>query len=370
MSKNEISVPFNDLLRIHKPLIPQFNECLTSAIQSSNFVNGQIVSEFENNLAKAEGLNFAASTSTGTSAIELTLKALGIGPGDEVVTTSFTFVATVFSILQVGAVPVLVDINGNDCLIDPDTITKSISKKTKAIIVVSLHGRLDHVNLYEDIAKRYGLYLILDASQSHLARWNSNNQGKYFDAMTLSFYPGKNLGSLGEGGAVLSDNSKIIEMVRIMRDWGSKQKYVHDYWGGNYRMQSIQAGFLNIKLPYLSEWTIERKKIAQKYISSLNPEILRSPVSQNGDNVYHIFDILVKNREKVIAHLVEQKISTGIHYPSIVQDNNAYRDKIKQLSPCENAKKLANTTLSLPLFPGLTDEELETVIDAINSYYD
>jgi dTDP-4-amino-4,6-dideoxygalactose transaminase len=370
MSKNRISVPFNDLVRIHKPLIPEFNDCLTKIIQSSGFVNGQIVSEFENNLAQAEGLNYAASTSTGTSAIELTLKALGIGPGDEVLTTSFTFVATVHSILQVGAMPVLVDVNENDCLIDPELTIKGISKKTKAIIVVSLHGRLDHVDLYETIAKRHGLYLILDASQSHLARWDNNNQGKYFDAITLSFYPGKNLGSLGEGGAVLSNNFEIIEKIKIMKDWGSKQKYVHDYWGGNYRMHSIQAGFLNIKLPYLLGWTIERKNLARKYIDNLTPHILNLPISKQGDNVYHIFDVLIVDREKMITYLTEQNISTGIHYPRVVQDNKAYSNKVKQLSACDNALKLAKTTLSLPLFPGLTDEEQESVIYAVNSYYD
>lgn len=368
MLKNSAVVPFNDLSRVHKSLTGEFIQCLSQIIDKSEFVNGSEIPKFETGLADIEGMAYSAATSTGTSAIELALRAFGIGKGDEVITTSFTFVATVHSILQVGALPVLVDISQTDCLLDPNQIEGSITSNTRAIIVVSLHGRLDHINEYRKIADKYGLFLILDGSQSHLARWKKVHQGKFFDAMTLSFYPGKNLGSLGEAGAVLSDRADVIESVKLMRDWGAKRRYEHAVWGSNYRVHNLQAGFLNIKLPFLEAWTLERKRLAEIYYKNLPARFLRKQISNEGDNVYHIFDIIIEDREKFMSYLLDQGISTAIHYPKTINQHLAYKDNIRLGSTIKNSSLLAKRTVSLPLFPGLTNDEQGRVIDVIENY--
>lgn len=365
MSRN-LSVPFNDLSRIHLPLIDHFTASLTKLVESSSLVLGEEVALFEDELALAEGVAFAIGVSNGTSAIELTLRALGVGQGDEVITTAFTFVATSFSILQTGATPVLVDIDPLTGLLDPAGIEQAITPKTKALVFVTLHGRVENLDRIHAICKAHDLRFVIDAAQSHLGTFSGRPQSEFCDATTLSFYPGKNLGALGEGGAVLTNSKEMKDRLLLMRDWGASEKYNHTSWGGNFRLESLQASFLRIKLHELKTWTQDRERIADIYRQALNPDCLMKPITQESSHVFHIFSIRVKNREEFCDHLNQNKIGFGFHYPRAIHEQPAYASQVSTPTSLSNAEHLARTTISLPLFPGQTDSEINKVIEIVN----
>ena len=316
-------VPFNDLFRIHKPLLDEFTGVLINTIENSNLVLGDEVSLFENELAEAEKCKFAIGVNNGTSAIELALRALDIGPGDEVITTAFTFVATCFSILQTGAVPVLIDINPLTGLLDSSRIENAISPRTKALVLVTLHGRVENLEYIQTICKKNGLHFVIDAAQSHLGTFNDRSQSEFCDVATLSFYPGKNLGALGEGGAVLTNSKEISDRVKVMRDWGAIQKYNHEVWGGNFRLESLQASFLRIKLRELRAWTLDRQRIGNIYRQKLNSDLLMNPILEFGSHVYHIFSILVQDKAKFCNSLTKYGVGFGFHYPRAIHQQPA-----------------------------------------------
>lgn len=366
MSSNE-SVPFNDLLRIHHPLIDEFTASLTRLVESSSLVLGKEVASFEHELALAEGSDFAIGVNNGTSAIELTLRALGIGAGDEVITTAFTFVATCFSILQTGATPVLIDIDPLTGLLDPTGIERVITPKTKALVFVTLHGRVENLDRIRAVCKAHNLRFVIDAAQSHLGTFSGMPQSKFCDAATLSFYPGKNLGALGEGGAILTNSNELKDRLLLMRDWGASEKYNHTSWGGNFRLESLQASFLRIKLRELKKWTQDRKRIAGIYRQALNSDCLMNPITQESSHVFHIFSITVRNREVFCSHLNQNKIGFGFHYPKAIHQQPAYAGQVSTPTSLSNAEYLAKTTVSLPLFPGQTDSEINRVIEVVNN---
>ena len=366
MSINDNSIPFNDMSRIHGPLLPQFKERLGDLVESSHLVLGTEVELFEKELAEIEGSRFAVGVNSGTSAIELTLRALDIGKDDEVITTSFTFVATCFAILQTGATPVLIDINPGTGLLDPNCVKDAITKRTRALVFVTLHGRVEGLSELQEICKLNGLAFIIDAAQSHLGTFKDLPQSKFCDAATLSFYPGKNLGALGEAGAVITDSAEIAEKIKIMRDWGAKEKYHHNSWGGNFRLETIQAGFRRIKLPHLRNWTENRKHIAGSYQALLDPEILMGPIKNDGSHVFHIYSIKCPKRDDVVKSLSNFNIGFGFHYPKAVHEQAAYKNKVMVPNPLPNAEALAKTTLSIPLFPEQRDWEVEKVITVLN----
>jgi dTDP-4-amino-4,6-dideoxygalactose transaminase len=363
-------VQFNDLTRIHVPLQGLFHEKLDKVIQESSYVLGSEVSEFETELAKLEGVTHAVGVSNGTAAIELSLRALGIGVGDEVLTTSFTFVATTFAILEVGAVPVLVDINPYTGLIDLEKLKSGLSNKTKALVLVTIHGRASDLSDYRSFCDKHGLAFIIDGAQSHMAKNDGRSFSSYADISTLSFYPGKNLGALGEGGAVLTDTLELREKVICMRDWGATEKYRHETWGGNFRLEAIQAAFLNIKLEHLENWTKERIAIAARYDEGLAANIKMESTKDAFEHVYHIYPIRVERRDNFSSQLKSELIGHGFHYPIAVHQQLFYRDKVKQVMPLPNAENLAATTLSLPIFPGMTNEEIDRVLYVIEGIND
>jgi dTDP-4-amino-4,6-dideoxygalactose transaminase len=362
------SVPFNDLSRIHQPLLGQFKESLTRLVENSSLVLGEEVGLFEQELALAEGCDFAIGVNNGTSAIELALRSLNIGTGDEVITTAFTFVATCFSILQTGAIPVLVDIDPLTGLLDPVGIEQVISPKTKALVFVTLHGRVENLEQIRDICKRYNLRFVIDAAQSHLGTFNEKPQTAFCDVATLSFYPGKNLGALGEGGAILTNSQEVNDRLRLMRDWGANEKYNHTVWGGNFRLEPLQASFLRIKLRELKSWTKERQRVADIYRRKLNPDYLMKPKSQESSHVYHIFSIVTGSRGEFCNHLNENQIAFGFHYPKAIHQQPAFEGKLLKPVSLSNSEWLANTTVSIPIFPGQTHEEIEKVIESVNKW--
>jgi dTDP-4-amino-4,6-dideoxygalactose transaminase len=366
MSSTEQEIPFNDLFRIHQPLLGKFHEALEKIVTNSNFVLGQEVEGFEKSLCKAEDSQFAVCLNSGTSALELALRACGVREGDEVITTALTFVATCFAILQTGARPVLVDIESNTGLMNIDLVRSAITKKTKAVVFVTLHGRVDGLEDLNKLCSENGLQFIIDSAQSHLGTFDNKAQANFCDAATLSFYPGKNLGALGEGGAVLTNSRILDSKIRMMRDWGAIEKYSHSEWGGNFRLEPIQAAFLNIKINKLHEWTEERRKIANSYHTSISPKLLMQEVSPKGSHVFHIFSILTNSRDSFISNFKKYKIGHGIHYPKAIHQNTWYQDRVIVPKSLENAEKFAKNTLSIPLFPGQTDEEVARVITLLN----
>ena len=362
---NRKVVPFNDLSRIHENLESDFISETKQIVSNSAFVLGQKVVNFESQYASLEQANFCVGVDNGTNSIELMLRAVGVSANDEVITSAMTFIATIFAIERIGAIPVLVDTLPNSPLMDYSQIQRKISKRTKAILMVTLHGRIEYLNEFQEIASKNNLILLIDGAQSHLGRFQNLPLVNFADAVSTSFYPGKNLGSLGEGGAVLTNSQEIAEKIKLYRDWGAKEKYMHDSWGGNFRLHSIQAAFLTIKLRHLTDWTAERKQIGNRYLSEITNSVVRPPVQEIGDHVYHIFDIRVSNRLKAISVLEEHEIAWGIHYPKAVSSNKAFQHLGKVTY--QNATEFADTTLSIPLFPGMLEEEIARVISAVNS---
>jgi dTDP-4-amino-4,6-dideoxygalactose transaminase len=366
MSNSNVGVPFNDLTRIHKPLLAEFQNSLERIVLESNFVLGKEVENFEKSLSSIENCKHAICVNSGTSALELALRSCGVGVGDEVITTSLTFVATCFSIVQVGAVPVLVDIELSTGLMNLNLLKSAITTKTKALVFVTLHGRVDLLAELNQFCKDNGLKFIIDAAQSHLGNFEGMPQTQYCDVATLSFYPGKNLGALGEGGAVLTNSEVISERIKVMRDWGAVEKYTHTEWGGNFRLEPIQAAFLSIKIRNLLDWTNARQKVALAYNSLISPILLMDRVSLQGSHVQHIFAITTPNRELFIRRFKELNIGYGLHYPNAIHQNLWYRDRVKVSGVLVNAEKFAERTLSLPIFPEQTEEEIERVIQVVN----
>jgi dTDP-4-amino-4,6-dideoxygalactose transaminase len=356
-------VPFNDLSRIHKPLLQDFIKATSNILDSSNFVLGEAVSEFEKKYASLEEVEHCVSVDNGTNAIELMLRAVGIKAGDEVITTAFTFIATVFAIERIGAIPVLVDVEQNSPLMSPLKIEEKISGKTKAILVVSLHGRVANVHQYAAIATRHKLLLLLDGAQSHLSNFDGVKTSKHFLAISTSFYPGKNLGSLGEGGAVLTNDETVAKKVRLYRDWGAEKKYEHSVWGGNFRLHALQAKFLSIKLDGIEKWTEQRRNIGNFYNENISTALQREKLKKIDDHVYHIYEIRVTNRLRAIEKLDKLGISWGIHYPKNIPSTPAYQHLRVDQYP--NSEKFAAETISLPLFPEMTLIEQERVISAV-----
>ena len=367
LSNPKIEVQFNDLTRIHAPLKASFHKKLDEAIKDSNYVLGLEVREFETQLAKLESVSYAVGVNNGTSAIELSLRALGIGVGDEVLTTPFTFVATTFAILETGAIPVMVDINPHTGLVDLEKLKLGLSKQTKALVLVTIHGRASNLSHYRTFCKENGLAFIIDGAQSHMARNEGRSFASFADISTLSFYPGKNLGALGEGGAVLTDSLDLRDKVISMRDWGATEKYKHENWGGNFRLEAIQAAFLNVKINHLENWTRERIAIAARYDQELSGNLKMDSVDDEFEHVYHIYPIWVKERDYFSSKMKFELIGHGFHYPIAVHQQVFYRDKVKMAMPLPNAENLAAATLSLPIFPGMTSDEVDRVLYVIRT---
>ena len=367
MSNKLNPIPFNDLTRIHLPLLDEFKDNLGRLVTNSSLVLGEEVALFENELAVAEGCRYVVGVNSGTTAIELALRALGVGEGDEVITTAFTFVATCFAIIQTGATPVLVDINPLSGLMNPDLLEKVITPRTKAVVFVTLHGRVENLEEIQSFCHRNNLYFVIDAAQSHLGVFNGEPQTNFCDVATLSFYPGKNLGALGEGGAVLTNSPEVRNRIAIMRDWGAEEKYNHVYWGGNFRLESLQASFLRTKLRHLLSWTKERQEIAKLYTGKLQPNLLMNEVSSGGSHVYHIFAIQSNQRSVIVDLLNREGIGYGFHYPRAIHQQPAYLGRIKTPIELGYSEWLANTTLSIPLFPCQTPAEIDSVIRVLNS---
>jgi dTDP-4-amino-4,6-dideoxygalactose transaminase len=296
----------------------------------------------------------------------LTLRAMGIGAGHEVITTTHTFIATAEAIGLCGARPVFVDIRGDTMLMDPELVEAAITPRTRAIIAVHLYGQPCEMDRLGSIAAKHGLRLIEDAAQAHGARWRGRRVGALGDAACFSFYPGKNLGAYGDGGAVVSADKKLIDRITMLANHGRREKYTHEFEGVNSRLDGIQAAVLRVKLKYLDRWSERRRELAGRYMGGLKDSAVRLPVvAVDAESVWHLFVVRVKNREGFQSGLKAVGIDTGVHYPIPLHRQPAYAYLNLLVGSLPVAEEVAGQIVSLPLYPEMTGEQIDGVCEAV-----
>ena len=365
-----VQVPYLDLGKIHKPIQEQLDEAYRNVMERQWFIGGVADKEFEQEFAAYCGTKECIGVGNGLDAIRLIMLAYGIGKGDEVIVPANTFIATVLAVTEVGATPIFVDADKNTYNIDIDKIEEKITNRTKAIIAVHLYGRIVEMDRICDIAKKYSLKVIEDAAQSHGAVYKGKKAGNWGDAAAFSFYPGKNLGALGDAGAVVTNETALSEKIRAIGNYGSHEKYRHVYKGCNSRLDELQAAFLSVKLNCLDEWNKERQEIAGRYMDGIkNSKIILPMSSDNAEgNVYHVYPVLVENRDAFIQYLKEKGIVAMVHYPIPIVLQRAYAEYAEQIDKYPVTKKICEQEVSLPLYPGMSEEQVEWVIACANNY--
>jgi len=342
-------IPFVDLKAQYSNIKSEIDSAIQNILDSSQFVLGKEVSAFEEDFAAYCQTKYAIGVNSGTSALHLALLAAGIGPGDEVITVSMTFVATVAAIVYTGAKPVFVEVNPNSYCMDSNKLEAAITKHTKAIIPVHLYGQMADMDPILEIAKRHNLLVIEDAAQAHGAEYNGHRAGSMGDLGCYSFYPGKNLGAYGEGGAVVTNNPEYNRTIRMLRDWGAEKKYQHVLKGYNYRMEGFQGAILRVKLRHLENWTEARRAHAKLYNQALKNTGVKTPDEMPyARHVYHVYGICTPNRDLVQQSLQKAEIQSGIHYPIPVHLLPAYADLGYKSGDFPITEKIANEELSLP----------------------
>ncbi|MDX9906525.1 MAG: DegT/DnrJ/EryC1/StrS family aminotransferase [Bacteroidales bacterium] len=366
-----MNIPFLNLRAQYDLIKDEFSSKLEQVLQRSAFAGGPFVEEFEKDFAAFSGCKHAIGVGNGTEALWMALIGLGIGQGDEVITTPNTFIATTEAISFCGASPVFVDVDERTGNMDPAMLPRAITGRTKAIIPVHLHGQTADMAPIMDIATRHNLYVIEDACQAHDAEYKTKKAGTMGAAGCFSFYPGKNLGAFGEAGAVTTDDDRLAAAIRMFRDHGQAKKYHHSIIGWNCRMDGIQGAVLAVKLKHLRTWTEGRRKNAALYTSLLrNLDELALPVEADfARHVYHIYAIRTERRDALLNFLQGRGIGCGIHYPVPIHLQEAYRHMGHKSGDFPIAEKLAATTLSLPMFPELTEEQITYVADAIHKFF-
>jgi dTDP-4-amino-4,6-dideoxygalactose transaminase len=355
-------IPFLDLKAQYQQTKPEIDAAVVRAINSANFVLGPEVEAFEERFAGYCQAEHCAAVNSGTSALHLALLAAGIGPGDEVITVSMTFVATTAAILYAGATPVFVDVDPVTWTMDPRLIEAKITPRTKAIMPVHLHGLVADMDPILEIARRRGLFVIEDAAQAHGAEYKGRRAGSIGHLGCFSFYPGKNLGAYGEGGAVVTNDAELARRIGLLRNWGQESKYSHVMKGYNYRMDAIQGAVLTVKMHHIEAWTEARRAVAAQYDRLLaNYPCGRPTPPTHSRHVYHVYAIEVAQRDSVQKALSAAGISTAIHYPVPVHLQHAYADLHPGSGDLPVTEALASRFLSLPIYPELRPEQISKV---------
>lgn len=359
-------IPFLDLKAQYGAIKDEVNPAIQEVLDSCEFTLGSKVAAFEERFATYCGVNHAIAVNSGTSALHLALLAAGVGPGDEVITVPFTFVATIAAIDYTGARTVFVDIDPRSFTMDVTAIESAITPNTKAIVPVHLYGQPADMAPIQEIARRRGLVVIEDAAQAHGSEYTCRRTGSLGDMGCFSFYPGKNLGAYGEGGMVTTNNPANAHTIRMLRDWGAERKYEHVLKGFNYRMDSIQGAVLGVKLRHLDAWTEGRRAVAAQYDRLLADSGVATPAEMPyARHVYHVYAIRTPNRQVWRSALDERGIQTGIHYPFPIHLLPAYSDLGYRRGQFPHAEKAAAEVLSLPIFPELTEAQCEAVATVI-----
>jgi len=355
-------IPFVDLKAQYRSLKPEIDRAIQQVLDESQYILGPAVSAFERDFAAFCQTTEAIGVNSGTSALHLALLAVGVRPGDEVITVPFTFVATVSAIEYSGARPVLVDVEPDYWTMDPAKLEAAITPRTKAIMPVHLYGQPADMDPILAIAEKHGIPVIEDACQSHGSEYHGRRCGSMGRLGCFSFYPGKNLGAYGEGGAVVTNDPALATRVRLLRAWGEETRYEHKYRGFNYRMDGIQGAVLGVKLKHLESWTEARRSRAASYSRALGDAPITPPVERPGvRHVYHVYVVRSSDRDGLRARLTDAGIQTGVHYPIPVHLQPGYRDLGYSAGDFPVAERAAGEVLSLPIYPELTDAQIETV---------
>jgi dTDP-4-amino-4,6-dideoxygalactose transaminase len=360
-------IPFFDLQAQYRQIKPEIDAAIFRVVGSGQFVLGPAVAAFEERFAAYCGVKYCAALNSGTSALHLALLAAGIGPGDEVITVSMTFVATTAAILYCGARPRFVDVDPDTWTMDPRLVEAAITSRTKAILPVHLHGLMADMDPIIEIARRHGLVVIEDAAQSHGAEYKGHRAGSLGDVGCFSFYPGKNLGAYGEGGAAVTNNPDLARQMTLLRDWGQESKYNHVVPGYNYRMDGIQGAILNVKMNYIEAWTEARRAVASHYDRLLvDSSHYRRPARPlHCQHVYHVYAVELARRDDVQKALSRARIGTGIHYPVPVHLQKAYVDLGYVRGDLPITESLADRFLSLPIYPELGSEQVAEIVQKL-----
>lgn len=362
-------IPFNDLKLNYTSIKDEIDAVIRRVVESQRFIGGDEVAAFESEFAAFCGAETSVTCSNGTDALMLSLKALGIGPGDEVVVPAMTFVATAEAVCQVGATPVFADVEESRATLDVDNLARSLTPETRAVIVVQLYGQIADMEPIAEFCRERELYLVEDAAQAHGAEWNGKKVGSWGDFTAFSFFPGKNLGAFGDAGALIGKRTERVREASMLRDHGRRQKYLHERVGYNCRCDALQAAILRVKLRHLPEWTRKRRAAASRYLREIKPDgRLSLPAVPAGSlPVWHLFTVRSEKRDALSQYLTEQGISTGIHYPHALHQQPAFADAAANVELPISAH-IAETTLSLPIFPEITDQQVERVVGAVNNW--
>lgn len=359
-------VPFLDLKQQYTNMKGEILSAVDGVFGSSQFVLGREVAAFEEEFAEYCGVRYGIAVNSGTSALHLALLAAGVGPGDEVITVPFTFVATVAAVGYTGARAIFVDVDPITYTMDPTQLEAVITPRTKAVLPVHLYGQCADMDPILDVARRHGLVVIEDAAQAHGAEYKRRRSGSMGGLGCFSFYPGKNLGAYGEGGIVTTNNPEFARSMRMLRDWGAEKKYHHVLKGFNYRMEGIQGAVLRIKLRRLESWTEARRAHARAYMNALEECGLSLPFeAPERRHVYHIYPVLSAQRNELAEALAARGVQTGIHYPTPVHLLPAYADLGYRPGDFPVSESVASLELSLPMFPEMAREQMEEVCAAV-----
>jgi dTDP-4-amino-4,6-dideoxygalactose transaminase len=364
--RTRVRVPFADLKAQFAQVRDEALAAMAEVAEGGGYVLGPRVAAFEEAFAAAHAVRHCVAVNTGTSALHLALLAAGVGPGDEVLTVPMTFVATSWAVSYCGARPVFADVDAATYTMDPDQAADRITPRTKAILPVHLYGQPADLGPLRELADRHGIPLIEDACQAHLATYRGEPVGSYGQSAGFSFYPGKNLGACGEGGAVVTDDDALAGRMRALRDHAQTRRYHHAEVGFNYRMDAMQGALLDIKLRHLPAWTARRRALAARYLERLGDLPLDLPcVRADRDPVWHLFVALHPDRDRIRAELEGQGIQTGLHYPVPVHLQPAYADLGYKPGDFPVSERVGRECFTLPLYPEMTEEQQDAVVAAL-----
>jgi len=365
-----LPIPSEDLTRQYSEIAAEVLDAVAEVLPRGKYTMGPALSAFENEWAADCGTAEAIGVSSGTAALMIAFKAVGVGPGDEVIIPALTYVATAFAVSYLGAVPVFVDVDEATFNIDPEQVAAGITDKTKAICPVHLYGQPADMDELRELAARHGLAVVEDAAQAHQAEYKGVRAGGLGDIGCFSFYPHKNLGAYGDGGAITTNNGELAALVRALRYMGQRTKHAHELLGFQERLDELQAAILSVRLRHLSEWTALRRRWAGLYDELLADAPVTTPVvAPDRTHVYYMYTIKAPDRDGLMAHLKERGIGSQIIYPTLVPDQGAYATTPNRCLSVDRARNLTGQILSLPVFPELMEEEVRAVAAAVNDFY-
>ena len=363
-------IPYLDLKAQIKPLRAELDAAIARTIDNCSFCLGPDTAQFEKEFAKFCGAEYAIGFNSGTSALHVALMLLNVGPGDEVITTPYTFVATSWAISYVGATPVYVDVEDGTMNLDPKLLEKAITPKTKAIMPVHLYGQPFDIDPIREICRKHNLPLVEDSAQAHGAKYKGKTIGTFGEISCFSFYPGKNLGAAGEGGALVTNNPEFAKRAKSLREHGSTVRYYHDEVGFNYRMEGIQGAVLGVKLPHLKKWTAERQRVAKRYAELLKDLPLQLPTEASyAESVWHLYVVRHPRRDDLKAHLDANGVGCALHYPLPLHLQKCYASLGHQAGDFPVSEKAASQCLSLPIYPEITEAQIQRVAEVVRSFF-